>query len=312
MRTVPRSPSSAGLCSSRPGSGGGGGQKLVPAGDRAAGSSRRRGSSAFRCRIPAIQVTHPGVPIPGGGGGQQTCTFQGEKIPCVTALGVWFSSQSCYAQPLDPQPPPEDPKWEGHSPDDGRVWRCLRPGIQVTWLFFFVPDDVTPGLVDPGELGREALDTMRLAVPDIHLAPGQAGPTYVHMDTWLWVGAGQFESLAKTVTAGGTAVTVTAEPIQVWWDLGDGTELSCASAGREWKSDLEEGATTDCSHVYETTSASEPGARYTVRAAIYYEASWTCSGACLRPAGSLGTVAGVASSVGVEVRERQSVVVGER
>ena len=253
----------------------------------------------------------PGVPIPGGGGGQRTCTFHGDKIPCVSELGVWFSSRSCYAQPMDPQPPPEDPKWEGHSPEDGSVWRCMRPGIQVTWLFFYVPRDFIPGLVDPGELGREALDSMALATADIHLAPGDGEPTYVHMDTWLWVSGGQYDPLTKTVTAGGTQVTVTAQPIYVWWDLGDGTEMSCNSAGREWKADFDAGAATDCSHVFEKTSMLKPGRMFTVRAAIFYEASWTCSGACLRPAGSLGAVSGVVSTVGVEVRERQSVVVGQ-
>lgn len=280
------------------------------------GTVPQPGDTGIIC-IPVVDPGDPGDETPGDEdsgeeGGQQRCRFQGAVIPCVTSHGIWFSSRQCYAQPLEPQPLVGDPRWKGHDPSEGAVWQCLRPGVNQVWLFFFVPGDSTPRLVDPGELGREALDTMHLAVPDIHLAPGQAGPTYVHMDTWLWVGAGQFESLAKTVTAGGTTVTVAAEPIRVWWDLGDGTELSCASAGRGWKSDLGEGATTDCSHVYETTSASEPGASYTVRAAIYYEASWACSGACLRPAGSLGTVAGVASSVGVEVRERQSVVVGER
>src|SRR5688572_6760072 len=46
--------------------------------------------------------TTPGEPIPGGGGGQRSCTFEGHKIPCVTEFGIWFSSRACYAQPMDP------------------------------------------------------------------------------------------------------------------------------------------------------------------------------------------------------------------
>jgi hypothetical protein len=254
--------------------------------------------------------TTPGNPNPGSGGDQPTCTFNGQKIPCVTELGVWFSSRSCYAQPMDPQPPEEDERWEGRSPEEGAVWRCMRPGIELIWLFFFVPRGETPGLVDPGELGRETLDTMALVVPTIRTAPSVGGPTFVNLETWLWIPESQFQTLSKTVTAGGTTVTVVAEPTHVWWETGDGEDQTCDGAGRPWTADLGDAATTDCSHSYAIASGEETDGLYRLRAAIYYQATWACEGACLRPAGDLGVVTGSTSSVGIEVRERQSLVTG--
>ena len=41
--------------------------------------------------------------------GTAMCTYQGQKIPCVTEDGVWFASHQCYAQPADPQTLDESP-----------------------------------------------------------------------------------------------------------------------------------------------------------------------------------------------------------
>ena len=283
-------------------------------GDCPPGTVPQPGDTGIIC-IPAADPgdpggTTPGGPGPGEGGGQAKCRFQGEAIPCVTAQGVWFSSQQCYAQPLEPQPLAGDPRWAGHDPSEGSVWQCVRPGITTVWLFFFVPRGETPGLVDPGELGRETLDTMSLVVPSIRTAPGLGGPTFVNLETWLWIPEAQFQTLSKTVTAGGTTVTVVAEPSHVWWETGDGEEQTCDGAGRPWTADLGDAATTDCSHRYRTASGHETSERYRLRAAIYYQVTWSCEGACLRPAGNLGAVAGSAGSVGIEVRERQSLVTG--
>lgn len=56
-----------------------------------------------------------------GGGEVRICTFAGEEIPCSTAAGVWDGS--CYVKPLSPQPPKEDPRWEGH--EDGVIVSCV-------------------------------------------------------------------------------------------------------------------------------------------------------------------------------------------
>lgn len=278
------------------------------------GTTPQPGDTGIIC-IPADDPgdpggTIPGEPTPGGGGGQPACMFMGQKIPCQTPQGTWFSSQQCYAQLLSPQPLSGDPRWEGHDPTDGSVWQCVRPGVTFVWLYFFVPRGETPDLVDPGELGREALDTMRLAVPRLHMAPGPPASTYVNTETWLWIGQDQWGPLRKTVTAGGTTVAVTATPFRVWWDMGDGSELTCDSPGRPWAVGMSDRESTDCAHVYESTSRWEARGAFRLRSAIYYRAEWTCSGACSRPAGDLGVVAGANGLSELVVRERQSLVVG--
>lgn len=252
----------------------------------------------------------PGEPGGEGGGGHQTCTYQGQKIPCTGPNGVWFSSHQCYAQPMSPQPPADDPKWEGHDPSEGNVWQCTRPGVDEAWLYFFYANGEVPPMVDPAELAQEALESMALAIPDVHIAPTPPDMTYVNLETWLWMSEGKFDTLTKTVSAGATSVTVTARPVRAWWEMGDGGETSCITPGRAWKSWMNDSATTDCSYTYLTTSRKAPDGEFKVQSAIWYQADWTCSGACLQSAGTLGEVSGLTGSQSIRVGERQSVIVG--
>ena len=268
--------------------------------------------------IPAVDPGTPGDETPststaGALGSQRTCTYDGRKIPCVTAEGVWFSSKQCYAQVAQPQPAKDDPVWAGKDPEKGDIWTCGRVFIggptDGIW-FFYVPDGAAPALVDPGELAQETLEAMQFPVPRVHTAPTPPNRTYVHLVTWFWTQQNAFNPLTASATAGGTAVTVTAKPVRVWWDLGDGDEMTCTSPGRPWTTDLGDAATTDCGHSYSTISLAEPNGAFTVHAVLWYAADWTCSGACSSPSGSLGEVPSLAGRRRIEVGERQSVVIG--
>lgn len=272
-------------------------------------------SAAGSICVKAASLGSPGTSTSGGSnpgtsttsGGQQTCTYAGTKIPCSGPNGVWFSSQQCYAQPATPQPPAGDPRWEGRDPAGGTVYMCLRPGVQQAWLYFYVAAGETPALVDPGELAQQVLESMTLAVPDVHLAPTPPDMTYVRLETWMWMSPDRFGTLTASATAGATSVTVVAKPVRAVWDMGDGGMQSCASPGKAWESWMSDAARTDCGYTYLTTSK---GGEFVVTATIIYQADWTCSGACLRASGTLGEVPSLAGSQGIRVGERQSVVVG--
>ena len=62
----------------------------------------------------------PGGEDPGGGD-VRVCTFAGAENPCSNAAGDWDGA--CYVKPLSPQPPKEDPRWEGR--DDGVIVSCV-------------------------------------------------------------------------------------------------------------------------------------------------------------------------------------------
>ena len=243
--------------------------------------------------------------------GTAMCTYQGQKIPCVTEDGVWFASHQCYAQPADPQPAPEDAVWAGHDPSKGKMWFCTEyagPGTGGNW--FYVSDGRTPDLIDPGDVARNALEQMPLEVPVVHLAPAPPLKTYVHLETWLWMRPGQFHKVVMTVTAGDTSVRVEAAPLRVEWDMGDGQFETCLSGGRPWVIGMPDSVETSCSHVYDHTSQESVDGRFKVTAVIVYQVDWTCTGSCTSGAGTLGEVPGMAGESAIVVGERQSVVTG--
>jgi hypothetical protein len=266
--------------------------------------------------IICVSVSDPGVPADEGPGatthstGVAMCTNQGKQIPCVTGDGVWFAAHQCYAQPLRPQPGPQSPAWQGHSPDEGQVWVCVTYAGPVTGgYWFFVANGETPALIDPADVAANAVGQLPLEVPAVHLAPSPPDLTFVGLATWLWIESSQWHDLSLTVTAGGTGVTVRAHPVRVTWDLTEGS-TTCSSPGRPWVPNMSSRASTDCSYTFDSVSSGEPGGRYRVTATLTYQVDWTCSGACLSSAGSLGEVDSLPGRAAIRVGERQSVVVG--
>lgn len=262
-----------------------------------------------------VTATDPGdggSSTPGGtthSTGTAMCTSEGKQVPCVTGHGVWFASHQCYAQPMQPQPSPDSPAWQGHSPEAGQVWVCsVYPGPGTGGYWFFVSNGEEPALVDPGDVAQNAVDQLPLAVPVVHLAPSPPDMTYVGLDTWLWIDAAQWSDLSMTVTAGGTTVTVLAQTIRVEWDLTEGS-VDCGSAGRPWTPGLTATSRTDCSYVFRTVSDRRARGGFEVSATLVYDVRWTCSGACLQQSGSLGEVEGLPGRSSIRVGERQSVVI---
>jgi hypothetical protein len=233
----------------------------------------------------------------GGGGGRDTDVGSGR--------GKADSEDICDLTRVSPQPPPSDPAWQGHSPDDGDLYLCILPSTG-TPTYRFVADgaDAPP---DPAVLARRALDQLRLTVPDIHMAPSPPAKTYVGLATWLWMPAAQWSTLTKSVTAGETTVTVTAVPVRAVWNMGAGA-TTCHDAGRAWRAgQMSKSSTTDCDYTYQRVSDFQPDKRFAVTATIVFEASWTCAGDCLADEGALGEVDGLPGRSAIRVGERQSV-----
>lgn len=250
--------------------------------------------------IPAVD---PGTP----GGGENTGGNTGGGPGGGSGGGAPEVSPCRRTEPVSPQPQAGAPEWGGNSPADGRLVLCIPQGAgNPTYLFVPNGEDPPP---DPAELARKALDELKLATPDVHLAPAPPDQTYVGLDTWLWMPEGQFANLEKSVTAGDTTVTVTAVPKSVLWDMGP-SSTTCYSAGRVWKSNqMPKGSTTDCSYKYTKISDFEPGKKFKVSSTITYQVDWTCDGDCLVDDGTLGQIPGPAGGAAISVGERQSVVV---
>jgi len=264
--------------------------------------------------IPASDPGDPGsppdpAPENPGGGGPTTChKASGEEVPCSNADGVWWPEQECYARQLDL--PMTHPAWRGHT--DGTLWLCTvntGPNTGSSQYIWLPPGAGVPGAApDPGELAKTAMGQLRLETAQVHTAPQHPARTIVRVENWMWVPESQWATLTKTVTAGGTSVTVTAEPERILWDMGPETK-TCYAPGREWRDGMTDAAKTNCGYAYEVTSHFEPGGVFELSATIQYRVDWVCSGACTSGSGSLGLVDAPAGTGTLRVLQRQTVVV---
>ncbi len=270
--------------------------------------------------VICVVVTDPGEPgdpgdpgDPGGGGdGEQPVgcyKSDGTKVPCQTADGYWWSGYQCYAAPYDA--PPGSPPWQGHT--DGSLWQCTACetagtattcNVQIIWT---APGE-EPTPPTPEELATIALGQLPLAQADVHTAPGAPAPTYVGVDNWLWIPEGQWSTLTKSVTAGGTTVTVTATPSQADWNLGPET-VTCHGPGTLWVKGMTDAASTNCSFTYQDSSVDEPGGSYGITTTIRYQVTWACTGSCPTSGGDLGLIDAPAGAGTMTVLQRQTVVV---
>jgi hypothetical protein len=193
------------------------------------------------------------------------------------------------------------------------VWTCHGAGANgngTGYNFWVAPGAAAPVpvLVDPVVLARRALDQLQLARPSIHMAPQPPLQTYVGLETWLWMDLGQWQPLHLTVTAGPTAVTVTARPVRAVWNLTEGS-TTCASAGRPWVKGMGDDERTDCSYTFTRLSDGQTNDAFAVTSTLIYQVAWTCAGGCLADGGTLGEVSGLPGQAAIRVGERQSVVV---
>ena len=95
-----------------------------------------------------------------------TCADQwGEDMDCdPPSSGAWWSAdRRCWVEPADPQPPVDDPRWNGRT--DGAIYACWLPrppGVGGSFGVSYFWADSAPAQVNPGQLARDAVDSMNL------------------------------------------------------------------------------------------------------------------------------------------------------
>lgn len=276
------------------------------------------------CRSVPVEVTNPETgqivivmkevcdrPREDGASGSSGCRANNREIPCTRGRATWNADHYCYAYPssdYDDSRGEEHGPWQGHS--DGSIYACLGDGPDMldigTPTYFWVRDPNPP--VDGEALARTAVESMPLVRPTLHLAPTPPQMTYVGLETWLWIDQGQWTTVTGGTSVATASVTVTATPLRVSWDLGEG-QTSCASGGKKWVTGSGAGASSDCSYAFQRVSDFEPGGKFRVSAVVTYDVEWACTGNCISPGGSIGEVSGPAGASAIRVGERQSVVV---
>ncbi|WP_310961361.1 hypothetical protein [Nocardioides terrisoli] len=203
--------------------------------------------------------------------------------------------------------PKSNPYWHGHT--DGSLWMCgLADDTSPVVVFWIPPGGAPAAEIDPGALAKHALAVMPLRTAYVQIAPANPDPTYVGVQNWLWLPKPQWATLRKTVSVGGTSVSVTARPTKVLWDMGPQVR-TCEGPGRAWHDGMSDAAQTTCSYAYSVTSDGQPGRMFHVTARIGYQVDWTCRGRCARREGTLGVIEAPAGSGRLRVLQRQTVLV---
>jgi hypothetical protein len=270
-------------------------------------------------QVPGSQPTHGGTDEPAGAGSGAACVWDPAKqglsgppagpVACSSEYGYWSNQYNCYISPLKPQPPADDPAWQGHEPGEGAVYQCFQPqtGILVpVWAADTPPgSDAGP---TPGEVAQLAVDQMNLTAIDVGITPepGRDSVGIVGMPVWLWVQAPDAQTYGPataSASAGGITVIATARVQQITWDMGDGDQVVCQTPGTPYQPSYGDQASPDCGHLYTESSAGQPGGRYTVTATSDWVVTW-------QGAGQEGTIEldGLASSVQITVGEGQVLV----
>ncbi len=156
-----------------------------------------------------------------------------------------------------------------------------------TASFVWVPN---PGIgvpprvptVTPAELAQEASDRLPLSRPTIRRSPNQdlryqGDPyTWVNLWTWFWTDPASYKRLTQTVQVGGVFATVTARPVGLLFDAGDGsTPVRCDGPGRAWtERDGNAAPASGCGFAYSHVT----DGTVLTRVAILWQVSWSGSG----------------------------------
>ena len=152
----------------------------------------------------------------------------------------------------------------------------------------------------PGLL-QQAFDQAALRHTVINLNP--PGEQVVNVPSWLWIAPSDWTSVVANAAAGNVTATVTARPMSVVWNLGDGNSVTCSGPGTPYDpSKPADAQSTDCSYTWRTSSADQPQGVYIVTATIEYAVTTVVTGAP-DPTPNLGVHPGPSAQAEVPVSE---------
>ncbi len=276
------------------------------------------GACLIYVEVPGTH-TDPGDDGPKDSGTGAACYWDGTPqgitkpppgpVPCSSEYGYWSNGYPCYISLLDPQPPAGDPTWKGHEPGDGAVYNCYQPQADLLILVWSADPPPNSGAgPTPREVAQIAVKQMALRAIAIGITP-EPGPNsvgIVGMPVWMWVANPDNHTwgpITDSATAGGITVTATAKVHKITWDMGDGTKVTCRTAGTPYIASYGNQKSPDCGHTYQKSSSTKSGGKYTVTATSDWVVTWA-------GAGQTGTIRlnGLTRTAAIAVGEAQVLV----
>ena len=255
----------------------------------------------------------PGGGTGGGGTGSGTCSYEGKSWPCDNPGWGWLNTgDGCYYIEASPQPPPDDPSWDGHT--TGAIWiqRCvtsLGDGRgQPVWRA--TPPPGQPET--PADLAATAIARMRLRGPQIGTVPAASSnpaikpsPGLIGVPVWLWTVVTPQTWGPDTIRAEipGLAVIATARASKIVWNMGDGSSVTCHNPGTAYRASDGVTKSPTCGYLYSQASLSRPDGLYTVTGTTTFTVTWRTVGG-----GATGTVTlNLTSTAYLAIEEVQAV-----
>jgi hypothetical protein len=232
------------------------------------------------CYSGVLVPGHPGtgggaVPTGYTGGTGPTCSY--EQLQTLAGdLGR-----------LNPSPPPGPGYWLLGYCSDGTV---IGP--------YWVPTNgggPTPPAPTPAQLAEQALASFVFPRPHPQTAP--PSESFVNVPTWLWVSQSDWRPLSATASVGGVSATVTAEPVAMRWEMGNGDTVTCSGPGLPYDESYEQAHSPGiCAYTYDWRA----GQSYVVSVRILYHAYWSST---TGQGGDFGTIPGPATAMDMPIHE---------
>jgi hypothetical protein len=168
----------------------------------------------------------------------------------------------------------------------------------------------------PAVLARDAFSRLVLPLPsarhspDLRLAGGEPA-VLVGEHTWVWVDRVVFSPRRKRVQAGAVWALVTATPVTLRVEPGDGPAVVCDGAGTPFDATRYglHAASPTCDHVYARSSFGLPEERVTATYEIWWRVTWVGSTGTAPASGSLPDLVSRATTR-FAVAEAQALITG--
>lgn len=143
----------------------------------------------------------------------------------------------------------------------------------------------SPTRVDAERAAESAMQRTPIPPPVVAMSPAADRLQVVNLPTWFWVDPGQWRPVTARASVGALAVTATADPELVEWDMGNGDTLTCAGPGAPY--DPTGPGSSDCQYAFPRSSGRASDGRFTVSATVVWRVSWSAGDGS---GGDLGTV----------------------
>ena len=231
-------------------------------------------------------------------------------VPCTSEYGYWSNTYNCYVSgPLTRSRQPTTLPGRVTSPVTAPSTSASNPRrASIIRIWAQDPPPSSGSGPTPREVAQIAIESMALKAIDIGITPepGPGSVGLVGMPVWMWAkhpDSHTYGPSTASASAGGITVTATARVYEITWDMGDGTEVVCRTAGTPYEASFGKRDSPDCGHVYDESSSHQPSGKYTVTATSDWVIAWS-------GAGQTGTIRlnGLSRSVDIAVGEAQVLV----